>query len=119
MKTNESSNEAELQSQGVNDVKSSSSSSHDIGATKTNEVAVADAADDDDDDEGQPADTATFPQQLWDAIEQETTLEGGVLEWLPAGDSFIIRDKALFESEVLTKYFNRCKFLSFTRKLYR
>lgn len=69
---------------------------------------------------------ATFPQQLMDVIEKETTngtaTSGGekVLEWLPNGDAFIIRDKTLLEKEVLPKYFNiKCKFMSFVRKLYR
>ena len=76
------------------------------------------------DDKGQEA---TFPQQLMDAIEQETkdgaivTVDGQrVLEWLPVGDSFVIRDKAIFEKELLPHYFNaKCKFMSFVRKLYR
>jgi hypothetical protein len=69
---------------------------------------------------------ATFPQQLMDVIENETssgttTSEGEkVLEWLSNGDAFIIRDKSLLEKEVLPKYFNaKCKFMSFVRKLYR
>ena len=69
---------------------------------------------------------ATFPQQLMDMIEKETTSgnttpnDEKVLEWLPNGDAFIIRDKSLLEKEVLPKYFNaKCKFMSFVRKLYR
>ena len=69
---------------------------------------------------------ATFPQQLMDVIEKETTdgtdaSDGKkVMEWLPNGDAFIIRDKSLLEKEVLPKYFNaKCKFMSFVRKLYR
>ena len=69
---------------------------------------------------------ATFPQQLMDMIEKETTSGATtpdgekVLEWLPNGDAFIIRDKSLLEKEVLPKYFNaKCKFMSFVRKLYR
>jgi hypothetical protein len=69
---------------------------------------------------------ATFPQQLMDVVEKETTngtttSDGEkVLEWLPNGDAFIIRDKGLLEKEVLPKYFNaKCKFMSFVRKLYR
>ncbi|KAL7536624.1 hypothetical protein ACHAXR_007301 [Thalassiosira sp. AJA248-18] len=64
---------------------------------------------------------ATFPQQLMDVIEKETkegvTIDGErVLEWLPAGDAFVIRDKKRFEKEVLPKYFNsKCKFMSFVR----
>ena len=69
----------------------------------------------------------TFPQLLMDAIERETTRADGTLtvkrervfEWLPAGDSFVVRDRLAFEKKVLPKYFNKCKFLSFVRKLYR
>lgn len=68
-----------------------------------------------------------FPQQLWDLVESETR-EGGmsaacgnrVIEWLPEGDGFIVRDKHLLVKQVLPRYFfGRCKYLSFTRKLYR
>eukprot|EP00581_Thalassiosira_minuscula_P014220 CAMPEP_0183725270 /NCGR_PEP_ID=MMETSP0737-20130205/19947_1 /TAXON_ID=385413 /ORGANISM="Thalassiosira miniscula, Strain CCMP1093" /LENGTH=468 /DNA_ID=CAMNT_0025956183 /DNA_START=204 /DNA_END=1610 /DNA_ORIENTATION=+ len=68
---------------------------------------------------------ATFPRQLMDVIEHETkkgaTINGErVLEWLPAGDSFIIRDKAALEKKVLPRHFSaKCKFMSFVRKLYR
>eukprot|EP00584_Thalassiosira_punctigera_P005023 CAMPEP_0172534668 /NCGR_PEP_ID=MMETSP1067-20121228/6946_1 /TAXON_ID=265564 ORGANISM="Thalassiosira punctigera, Strain Tpunct2005C2" /NCGR_SAMPLE_ID=MMETSP1067 /ASSEMBLY_ACC=CAM_ASM_000444 /LENGTH=390 /DNA_ID=CAMNT_0013319483 /DNA_START=262 /DNA_END=1434 /DNA_ORIENTATION=+ len=87
---------------------------------------AAAAADDGDDNKGQQEQEATFPQQLMDVIEGESK-EGGamvngerVLEWLPSGDSFIIRDKAAFEKRVLPRYFNaKCKFMSFVRKLYR
>lgn len=69
---------------------------------------------------------ATFPQQLMHVIESETK-DGGVMldgervvEWLPSGDAFVIRDKATLERDVLPKYFNaKCKFMSFLRKLYR
>ena len=70
---------------------------------------------------------ATFPQQLMDLIESETTDDNAVIirgqkaiEWLSTGDKFIIRDKKALESHVLPKYFkNTCKFMSFVRKLYR
>jgi len=67
----------------------------------------------------------TFPLQLMDVIDQETgegTIVNGerVLEWLPTGDAFVIRDKASLEKKVLPKHFNvKCKFASFVRKLYR
>jgi hypothetical protein len=71
-------------------------------------------------------DMVTFPTQLMDLIEKETVddsaavIEGQkVIEWLPKGDKFIIRDKLTLESCVLPKYFNKCKFMSFVRKLYR
>lgn len=70
-------------------------------------------------------DETIFPQQLMDMVEKETnegtTVNGErVLEWLPAGDSFVIRDKKSLELEVLPKYFRtHCKTMSFVRKLYR
>ena len=85
----------------------------------------------DDDDaseqsQSQPHET-TFPQQLMDLIESETTDDNAVtvhgqkaIEWLSAGDRFIIRDRAALERRILPKYFNnKCKFMSFVRKLYR
>ncbi len=43
-----------------------------------------------------------------------------VLEWLPSGRAFDIRDKRSLEREVLPRYFRtRCKSTSFVRKLYR
>ena len=80
----------------------------------------------------------TFPQQLMNLLESETcddidaircpttahnVMNGNVgekvIEWL-IDDSFIIRDKITLEQEVLPKYFDdKCKFMSFVRKLYR
>jgi hypothetical protein len=70
---------------------------------------------------------ATFPIQLMDLIEKETVDDEAAaingqkaLEWLPTGDKFIIRDRLTMENCVLPKYFNnKCKFMSFVRKLYR
>lgn len=46
--------------------------------------------------------------------------EGGEGNGTGRGSAFVIRDKALFESDVLPKYFaQRCKIMSFVRKLYR
>jgi len=69
----------------------------------------------------------TFPRQLMDVIEHQSTKGGAVtvsgervLEWLPSGDAFIIRDKVVLEKEVLPRHFSaKCKFMSFVRKLYR
>lgn len=78
-----------------------------------------------DDNSGKGQLEATFPQQLMDVIEQETkdgTMVDGerVFEWLPNGDGFVIRDKAILEKDVLPRYFSaKCKFMSFVRKLYR
>jgi hypothetical protein len=80
----------------------------------------------DDSIQSQPHET-TFPQHLMDLIETETTDDNAAtvhgqkaIEWLSTGDRFIIRDRLILESYVLTKYFNnKCKFMSFIRKLYR
>ena len=80
----------------------------------------------------------TFPQQLMNLLESETcddidaircpttahnVMNGNVGEKvieLLIDDSFIIRDKITLEQEVLPKYFDdKCKFMSFVRKLYR
>ena len=83
--------------------------------------------DDDDASTQSQSQETTFPQQLMDLIESETTNDNAVtvhgqkaIEWLSEGDKFIIRDKLALESRVLPKYFNKkCKFMSFIRKLYR
>ncbi len=83
--------------------------------------------DDDDASIQSQSQETTFPQQLMDLIESETTNDNAVvvhgqkaIEWLSEGDKFIIRDKVALESRVLPKYFNnKCKFMSFVRKLYR
>ncbi len=69
----------------------------------------------------------TFPIQLMGLIEKETVDDNAAaingqkaLEWLPTGDKFIIRDRLTVERCVLPTYFNnKCKFMSFVRKLYR
>jgi len=89
----------------------------------------------DDVQEVQEEEAATFPQQLMDLIEAESTLppesptnRGGasvidgerVVEWLRGGESFVIRDKKRLERDVMPRYFSaKCKFMSFVRKLYR
>ncbi len=92
----------------------------------TNSYAKKMIQNDDDSIQSQPHEL-TFPQQLMDLIETETTDNNAAtvngqkaIEWLSTGDRFIIRDKLTLESCVLTKYFNnKCKFMSFVRKLYR
>lgn len=70
--------------------------------------------------------STTFPQHLMDAIEQESQQDKPVtiLDWVEGGNAFLIRDKDAFETIVIPKYFdrggvNKCKFMSFVRKLYR
>lgn len=88
-------------------------------------------ADGDDEEDAEPAaPELTFPQQLMNVVDGESgkSAEEGavmvkgerVIEWLPEGDAFIIRDKKALERDVLPKYFSsKCKFMSFVRKLYR
>jgi hypothetical protein len=45
--------------------------------------------------------------------------ESEAIGWLPGGKSFVIRDKDLFCSTWLPRFFSHAKFSSFTRKLYR
>lgn len=112
---NQHSLEREAHSQDFNRVPSSPSPKGTATDDRDADAHVAQAAD------------ATFPQKLMDALERETTLAVGTLtdagdrvfEWLSGGDGFVIRDAANCEREVLSKYFNKCKFMSFTRKLYR
>ncbi len=86
---------------------------------------------DDDDEDVVPSQPkpqfATFPLQLMDLIEKESTDDNAVtfdgqkvVEWISSGEKFIIRNTCLMESSVLPKYFNnKSKFMSFVRKLYR
>ena len=73
---------------------------------------------------GPTSTNSTFPQHLMDVIEQSQHDEPNILEWVNGGGAFLIRDKEAFEQNILVpKYFNRgrnkCKFMSFVRKLYR
>ena len=123
--------ESEDTSKGVPKEDAITKTTESSNATGSLSVAKSQSHQDSGDEEetlelGCKAQEATFPQQLMDVIERETangssTSAGEkVLEWLPNGDAFIIRDKALFEREVLPKHFSaKCKFMSFVRKLYR
>ncbi len=101
----------------------------DIDLTGNNTKRGTSMQNDDDDASAQSQseiEETTFPQQLMDLIESETTDDNAVtvhgqkaIEWL-SGDKFIIRDKVALERGVLPKYFNnKCKSMSFVRKLYR
>ncbi len=101
----------------------------DIDLTGSNARRAIPMQNDDDDASAQSQSEqqeTTFPQQLMDLIESETTDDNAVtvngqkaIEWL-SGDKFIIRDKVALERRVLPKYFNnKCKSMSFVRKLYR
>lgn len=63
-------------------------------------------------------DSMLFPQKLMNILADP--LNQGTISWLPDGKAFVIRDRALFETKVLPKYFSRqAKYSSFTRKLNR
>ena len=57
------------------------------------------------------------PPQLMSILENESISD--IISWLPHGRGFIIRDKGRFEEEVLTKYFKKTHYASFTRRLNR
>jgi len=42
-----------------------------------------------------------------------------IITWLPHGKSFIFLDQKRFVEEVMPMHFGKCKFASFSRKLYR
>jgi hypothetical protein len=68
--------------------------------------------------------STTFPQHLMDVIEYESQYDKpNILDWVNGGGAFLIRDKVAFERSVLPQFFNRgrnkCKFMSFVRKIYR
>jgi len=106
-----------IKEEGVGDAPPSSSSN--TTAPRRNFEVSSPAA------EPEEEDAATFPQQLMDVVEQETkggvTVNGKrVLEWLPSGDAFVIRDKNMMEKNILPRHFAaKCKYMSFVRKLYR
>jgi HSF-type DNA-binding len=56
--------------------------------------------------------------QLFDILRDKQS--EGVIEWLPHGLGWTVRDKKRFAAEVLPKHFaKQSKFTSFTRKLNR
>lgn len=58
--------------------------------------------------------TVPFPRKLYDLIADEPDY---LVEWLPHGNSFVVRDQELFCSQVLPKYFRHTKLTSFQRQL--
>ena len=55
--------------------------------------------------------------QLMDVLSDESLSD--IISWLPNGKGFVIKDKKRFADEILSKYFKKSKFTSFTRKLNR
>ena len=63
-------------------------------------------------------DSKIFPQRLMEILNDEQN--GESICWLPQGKSFVVKSRALFEENVMPRYFSRkAKFSSFTRKLNR
>ena len=63
-------------------------------------------------------DSKIFPQRLMEILNDEQN--GESISWLPQGKSFVVKSRALFEENVMPRYFSRkAKFSSFTRKLNR
>eukprot|EP00903_Cladosiphon_okamuranus_P009566 g9108.t1 len=55
-----------------------------------------------------------FAQKLFTLVEEE---DSDIVEWLPDGLAFRVKDIHRFSCEVLEKYFNHSKFTSFQRQL--
>lgn len=47
----------------------------------------------------------------------EEKKNGHIIEWTDNGNCFIVKNKDLFENEILPKYFKHKKFSSFVRQL--
>jgi hypothetical protein len=59
-----------------------------------------------------------FPERLFGML--ESAVSNGfdhVVSWTEDGEAFIVRDTALFEKQVLTRYFDHSSIRSFTRQL--
>jgi hypothetical protein len=63
-------------------------------------------------------DSKIFPQRLMEILGDERS--AGIIEWLPHGRAFVVKDRAAFADRILPVYFSRqAKYSSFTRKLNR
>jgi HSF-type DNA-binding len=63
-------------------------------------------------------DSKIFPQRLMEILSDPQS--SGIIEWLPHGRAFVVKDRALFAEKVMPVYFSRhAKYSSFTRKLNR
>ena len=61
--------------------------------------------------------TKNFPETLFDII--SVVDYSHIIAWLPHGRGFFIYDKQRFANEILSRYFDRAKYPSFTRRLKR
>jgi hypothetical protein len=65
-------------------------------------------------------DSKIFPQKLMDILCDPDPLVQESICWLPHGKAFIIRNRGMFEANIMPRFFNRkAKYSSFTRKLNR
>ena len=60
---------------------------------------------------------ANFPRLLF--IVLSDSKNDGIIEWMPCGKQFIILNETRFITEVMPRYFQKCKHSSFMRKLNR
>mmetsp|Transcript_4202 Transcript_4202/g.10704 ORF Transcript_4202/g.10704 Transcript_4202/m.10704 type:complete len:526 (+) Transcript_4202:123-1700(+) len=62
----------------------------------------------------------SFSAQLLHMLNSEADAGSDIVQWLPDGSGFVIRDQRGFEQQVLPRYFDSpCFFQSFVRRLYR
>ncbi|CAM9278036.1 unnamed protein product, partial [Discosporangium mesarthrocarpum] len=55
-----------------------------------------------------------FAHKLYKLVDEE---DSEIVDWMPDGQGFQVKDMVRFCSEVIVKYFNHCKFTSFQRQL--
>jgi len=58
-----------------------------------------------------------FPQKLMEMLSKEGVEQPHVVSWLPHGRAFLVKQRKLFTSEIMPKYFRLTKFPSFQRQL--
>ena len=59
--------------------------------------------------------TQPFPGKLMEVLNRPDLAE--IIEWMPHGRSFLVKQPKTFASQVLPRFFKQTKFLSFTRQL--
>lgn len=59
--------------------------------------------------------TQPFPGKLMEVLNRTDLAE--IIEWMPHGRAFLVKQPKTFASQVLPRYFKQSKYLSFTRQL--
>ena len=59
--------------------------------------------------------TQPFPGKLMEVLNRSDLAE--IIEWMPHGRAFLVKQPKTFASQVLPRYFKQSKYLSFTRQL--